>query len=147
MPPPDSRPTPLLLHPPKIRGSPFPPARRSIRPSLFPIPPSPMCIQHRSGAGATPTPRACRRTRILRASVRGSQPLHGMGFRTCNHYSALFCCGEGEIRTHDTLPYDGFQDRCLKPLGHLTFVDPRRIGLLPPPCHGGVIPFYYGPLV
>ena len=32
--------------------------------------------------------------------------------------------GEGEIRTHDTLPYDGFQDRCLKPLGHLTAPQP-----------------------
>ena len=35
--------------------------------------------------------------------------------------------GEGEIRTHDTLPYDGFQDRCLKPLGHLTVVDYLRV--------------------
>src|SRR6185503_19522125 len=26
-----------------------------------------------------------------------------------------------EIRTHDTFRYDGFQDRCLKPLGHLSF--------------------------
>lgn len=26
--------------------------------------------------------------------------------------------GSGEIRTHGELPHDGFQDRCLKPLGH-----------------------------
>ena len=32
--------------------------------------------------------------------------------------------GGGEIRTHEGLPLAGFQDRCLKPLGHasaLTF--------------------------
>ncbi len=26
--------------------------------------------------------------------------------------------GGGEIRTHGRSPYDGFQDRCLQPLGH-----------------------------
>lgn len=30
----------------------------------------------------------------------------------------FFCGGRGEIRTRDTFQYDGFQDRCLKPLGH-----------------------------
>ena len=28
--------------------------------------------------------------------------------------------GEGEIRTRGELPHDGFQDRYLKPLGHLS---------------------------
>ncbi len=28
--------------------------------------------------------------------------------------------GEGEIRTLGELPHDGFQDRYLKPLGHLS---------------------------
>ena len=26
--------------------------------------------------------------------------------------------GRGEIRTHGEFPHGGFQDRCLKPLGH-----------------------------
>ena len=29
--------------------------------------------------------------------------------------------GEGGIRTHGTLPHNGFQDRHLQPLGHLSF--------------------------
>ena len=33
--------------------------------------------------------------------------------------SSLFG-GEGEIRTRGELPHDGFQDRYLKPLGHLS---------------------------
>jgi hypothetical protein len=28
--------------------------------------------------------------------------------------------GQGGIRTHGELPHAGFQDRCLKPLGHLS---------------------------
>lgn len=31
-----------------------------------------------------------------------------------------FLGGEGEIRTRGELPHDGFQDRYLKPLGHLS---------------------------
>lgn len=33
---------------------------------------------------------------------------------------ALLLGGEGEIRTRGELPHDGFQDRYLKPLGHLS---------------------------
>ena len=45
-------------------------------------------------------------------------------FRPLSHLSELICfllnclCGGGEIRTHGELPHDGFQDRCLQPLGH-----------------------------
>lgn len=31
-----------------------------------------------------------------------------------------FLSGEGRIRTHGEFPHDGFQDRCLKPLGHFS---------------------------
>ena len=29
--------------------------------------------------------------------------------------------GSGEIRTHGQLPVAGFQDQCLKPLGHASY--------------------------
>jgi hypothetical protein len=35
--------------------------------------------------------------------------------------------GEGEIRTLGELPHDGFQDRYLKPLGHLSTVGTSNI--------------------
>ena len=35
-------------------------------------------------------------------------------------YRGHFYGGEGEIRTRGELPHDGFQDRYLKPLGHLS---------------------------
>lgn len=35
-------------------------------------------------------------------------------------FRATFLGGEGEIRTRGELPHDGFQDRYLKPLGHLS---------------------------
>jgi hypothetical protein len=35
--------------------------------------------------------------------------------------------GEGEIRTLGELPHDGFQDRYLKPLGHLSKVGTSNI--------------------
>ena len=42
--------------------------------------------------------------------------------------SACFCYGgEGEIRTHGRINFGGFQDRCLKPLGHLSNVMPGFI--------------------
>ena len=31
------------------------------------------------------------------------------------HISNMADGGEGEIRTHGTLRYDGFQDRCIQP--------------------------------
>ena len=34
--------------------------------------------------------------------------------------------GEGEIRTRGELPHDGFQDRYLKPLGHLSVTLPSN---------------------
>lgn len=45
-------------------------------------------------------------------------------FLTINYYT-LFqgrcnVGGNGEIRTHDTLLYACFQDRCLQPLGHIS---------------------------
>lgn len=33
--------------------------------------------------------------------------------------------GAGGIRTHGTLLFDGFQDRCLRPLGHRSPGGPR----------------------
>ncbi len=43
-------------------------------------------------------------------------------FRPLSHLSkiSIQLCGESEIRTHGELPHDGFQDRCLQPLGHLS---------------------------
>ena len=39
--------------------------------------------------------------------------------------------GEGEIRTRGELPHDGFQDRYLKPLGHLSIMLPTDYTKLP----------------
>ena len=46
---------------------------------------------------------------------------HIYRWRYKNYYNQPQC-GEGEIRTHDSLRYDSFQDCCLKPLGHLSIL-------------------------
>lgn len=43
--------------------------------------------------------------------------------------SSFLFGGEGEIRTLGELPHDGFQDRYLKPLGHLSVKGTK--GILP----------------
>jgi hypothetical protein len=39
-------------------------------------------------------------------------------FLTENSIKSMISGGGGEIRTHERLPVAGFQDQCLKPLGH-----------------------------
>src|SRR6185436_5148271 len=38
---------------------------------------------------------------------------------------APYFCGEGEIRTLDTLRYAGFRNQCFRPLSHLSFAPPK----------------------
>ena len=40
---------------------------------------------------------------------------------------SLLSGGESGIRTHGTLPYDGFQDRCNRPLYHLSMAVSRYL--------------------
>ncbi len=42
--------------------------------------------------------------------------------------------GEGGIRTHGTFPHGGFQDRCLKPLGHLSLAEEGYLFQGSPAC-------------
>lgn len=56
------------------------------------------------------------RTRSPQSNDLANRPLKPLGYPSTG---AIFG-GEGEIRTRGKLPYDGFQDRCLKPLGHLS---------------------------
>jgi hypothetical protein len=42
----------------------------------------------------------------------------GYRYTTARKLFKINSSGRGEIRTHGELPHDGFQDRCLKPLGH-----------------------------
>ena len=49
-----------------------------------------------------------------------------LGAQQLAFFSSVFNFGgESGIRTHDTvMRYDGFQDRCLQPLGHLSEILP-----------------------
>ena len=50
-------------------------------------------------------------------------------FLTPHCFFLVVVHGQGEIRTHDTgLPYTGFRDRRLQPLGHLSFAPSNITG-------------------
>ena len=42
----------------------------------------------------------------------------------CQARQIVVLCGEGEIRTPDTLRYAGFRNRCIRPLCHLSIGEP-----------------------
>ena len=69
------------------------------------------------------------------------QLAESIGFEPMRHFrndSLANCClnhsanfpysgGNGGIRTHGAFRLDGFQDRCLKPLSHISFGGENRI--------------------
>ena len=56
-----------------------------------------------------------------------------------------FFGGESGIRTHGTLPYDGFRNRCLRPLGHLS-MRVRGVGRLMLSARGVFVLWAFRPL-